>query len=300
MSPIQLLRISFRKLWKRPLFTITTVACLALGIGAATAIFTVVNGLLLRPTPVENVDDVAFFMAMRDGVEPYGVSPLEIQAYIDRSRSFESLGLARTMEGLGLDPLDGDIAERVEAAEIARSYLVTLGVSPVLERGFTREEDTLGGPAAALVGHGLWLRRFAADAGILASTGNLHTVVGVLPEAFDLPRRTEVWLPRRFDLGQLVGYDRASHSNIMIGRLLPGVTLDAAEADLVQIARDLEKDSPETNEGWSIALIPLRSFLLGDFQGRIRAMVYALSAAVLFMFLGLRGFVWVSPDGKTV
>jgi putative ABC transport system permease protein len=289
MGPIQLLRISLRKLWNRPLFTITTVGCLVLGIGAATAVFTVVNGLLLRPTPVTDVDDVAFFMALRGGVEPYGVSPIEIQAYLDRSRSFESLGLALTMEPLALDPLDGDIAERIAVAQISRSYLQTLGVSPVIGREFTEEEDMAGGPPAILLSYGLWVRKFGGDTSIIGRTirldGESRTVVGVLPQTFDLPRRTEAWVPRRFDLARLVGPERGTHSNIMVGRLVAGVSLDEAEAELVQIAQDLARESPETNEGWSVTIIPLRSFLLGDFQGRIRAMVYALFAAVLFMFL---------------
>lgn len=289
MRPLQLLRVSLRRLAKRPLFTATTVLCIALGVGAATSIFTVIDALLLRPTPVRELEDVVFFMAMREGVEPFGVSAIEIQAYQNESHSFDGLGIAESLDPQAIDSGDGELPERVETSAIARSYLETLGVTPDLGRSFSPEEDRPGGPPVVLLSHGLWRRRFGASPDVLGKTfrleGESHTIVGVLPEGFDLPRRTEVWLPMRFDPERMSEDERGSHANMMVGRLADGMSLERAEEELVGIARSIQRDFPRTNSGWSVAIIPLRDFLLGDFQGRIRGMLLVLGAAVVLLLL---------------
>jgi hypothetical protein len=154
--------LALRKLARRPVFSLTTLFCLALGIGATTAIGSVIRTLFFKSASVEDLDRVAFFMAMREGVEPFGVSPIEIEAYRARSQSFRSLGIARTMDGNSVNLTGGERAERVRSAQASTAYFETLGIAPLRGRLFVEEEERSGGPRALLMSHGLWTRRFSA------------------------------------------------------------------------------------------------------------------------------------------
>jgi putative ABC transport system permease protein len=281
--------LAVRKLARRKIFSLTTVLCLALGIGATTAIGSVVNTLFFQSAAVEDLNRVVFFMAMRDRVEPFGVSPIEIEAYQARSRSFRRLGVARTMDGNSVNLTGGDRAERVRAAQASTAYFETLGVSPIAGRLFAPDEERRAGPPALLMSQGLWRRRFDASPSLVGQllrvNGETRTVVGILPERFDLPAKTEIWLPLPLDFERLSASERNSHSYMMVGRLGDGTDLDRAEVELVGIAQDVASESPQTNAGWSVAIIPFRDLLLGDVQGGLRTMVYALAGAVGLLLL---------------
>jgi putative ABC transport system permease protein len=280
---------ALRKLARRPVFSLTTILCLALGIGATTGIASVVNTLFFESASVEDLDRVAFFTAMREGTEPFGVSPLEIEAYQARTRSFRSLGVARTMEGNSVNLTGEDRAERVRAAQASSAYFETLGNAPILGRLFAAEEERSGGPKALLMSYDLWSQRFDASPSIVGQllrvNGESRTVVGIVPEGFDLPAKTELWLPLELDFERLSQRDRASHSYMLVGRLADGVNQDRAETELVSIARDVAAEFPESNTGWSVALVPFRNLLLGDVQGSLRGQVYALAGAVSLLLL---------------
>jgi predicted permease len=283
------IRLALRKLARRRVYSLTTLLCLALGIGATTGIGSVVNTLFFRSASVENLDRVVFFMAMREGVEPFGVSPLEIEAYGSRSRSFRSLGFARTLDGNSVNLTGGERAERVRAAQASTAYFETLGVGPRMGRLFAPEEERSRGPGALLMSERLWSRRFGSNPSmvgqVLRVNGEARTVVGILPERFDLPSKTELWLPLELDFDSLGMDDLASHSYMMVGRLADGITLDRAEAELVPIAGDVAAEYPRTNSGWSVALIPFRDLLLGDVQGSMRTLIYALAGAVSLLLI---------------
>lgn len=281
--------LALRKLARRPVFSLTTLFCLALGIGATTAIGSVINTLFFKSASVEDLDRVAFFMAMREGVEPFGVSPIEIEAYRTRSKSFGSLGIARTMDGNSVNLTGGERAERVRAAQASTAYFETLGTEPLMGRLFAVEEERSGGPGALLMSHGLWTRRFNAVPSIIGQVlrvnGESRTVVGILPERFDLPSKTELWLPLELDFERLPMDELTSHSYMMVGRLENGASLPQAETELVAIARDIAAEYPRSNTGWSVALIPFRDLLLGDVQGSMRTLIYALAGAVSLLLL---------------
>jgi putative ABC transport system permease protein len=281
--------LALRKLARRPVFSLTTLFCLALGIGATTAIGSVINTLFFKSASVEDLDRVGFFMAMREGVEPFGVSPIEIEAYRTRSKSFGSLGIARTMDGNSVNLTGGERAERVRAAQASTAYFETLGTEPLMGRLFAVEEERSGGPGALLMSYGLWTRRFNAVPSIIGQVlrvnGESRTVVGILPERFDLPSKTELWLPLELDFERLPMDDLTSHSYMMVGRLADGFSLAQAETELVTIARDIAAEYPRSNTGWSVALIPFRDLLLGDVQGSMRTLIYALAGAVSLLLL---------------
>jgi putative ABC transport system permease protein len=283
------LRLAVRKLARRPLFSLTTILCLALGIGATTAIASIVNTLFLQSGSVRDLDRVVFFMAMRENVEPFGVSPIEIEAYGARSQSFERMGVARTIEGSSVNLTGSDRPERVRAVQASTAYFETLGVAPAVGRLFAPEEERSGGPGALLMGHALWHRRFGGEPGMLGRSllvnGELRTVVGILEPGFDLPGKAELWLPLALDFERLSERQRGSHAYMMVGRLEDGVARERALAELEGIASDLQREFPRTNAGWSVALIPFRDFMLGDFQGGIRLTILALAGAVLLLLV---------------
>lgn len=283
------LKIVIRKLLKRPVFSVTTVLCLSLGIGATTAIGSLVLTLFFQSATVQALDRVVFFLALREGVEPFGVSPIEIEAYGARSHSFKKLGFARTLDGNSVNLTGGDRAERVRAAQGSTAYFQTLGVEVEAGRLFSPEEERSGGAGALLLSHRLWVQRFGTDREILGRTlrvnGESRTVVGILPPRFDLPAKTDLWIPLALDFDRLTETERGSHSYMMVGRLDDGVTQESAVADLVPIARQLQTEFPRTNGGWSVTLTAFRNLLLGDVQGGIRVMVEALAGAVALLLL---------------
>ena len=273
---VQDARFGMRMLRKSPGFTAAVaVLTLALGIGANMAIFSAVESLLLRPLPVENVERLTFIVSLREGFDPFGTSLLEYTAYRDRSHLFSKCGLAtpRSFNVVG----QGD-PERIQGAAILANYLATLGVQPVLGRSFTPEEDSPGGPAVALVGYGLWWRRFGGDPHLVGQALNLGgrsaTVIGILPPEFDLPNAAEIWIPLQTNLDGLPLAEQAAHAYEMVARLKAGASLQRADIELKGIARELEQEFPQVRSGWSVKLVSLRQELLGDLTGRGLAACY--------------------------
>lgn len=279
------LRFAVRMLRKSRGFTAVAVLTLALGIGANTAIFSAVNTLLLRPLPIEDIDRVVFGFSLREGFDPFGTSLLEYTAYRERSQSLTSTGVAGARS---FNLIEGGEPERVEGAEIA-DYLTTLGAKPFLGRGFTAEEYRPDGSPVALIGYGLWQRRFGGDAGLIGQPLNLeqrsYTIIGIMPPGFDLPAGAEIWVPLQLNIDTMPVAQRAGHGYRMVGKLRPGVNVKQADAELKNIARQLEEEYPQVNRGWSYKVIPLRQELLGDLEGRINKALYALIAAVGFLLL---------------
>jgi putative ABC transport system permease protein len=283
---MQDIRFGLRMLRKNSGFTAVAVLTLALGIGANTAIFSAVNSVLLRPLPLKDAEQVVFVVSLREGFDPFGTSLLEYSAYKDRNHSLASIGLAgiRSFNVTG----QGE-PERIQGAAILVNFLTTLGVQPVIGRSFTPEEDSPGGPAVAMVSHGLWQRRFGGDPNVLGRSLNLEgrrtTIIGVLPRAFDLPNEAEIWIPLQTNLDGLPLVDRASHAYEVVGRLKPGVTLQQSDRDLKGIARELEQEYPQLRRGWSVETVFLRQELLGDLEGELKKALLALVGAVGFVLL---------------
>jgi putative ABC transport system permease protein len=280
------LRYGARMLMKKPGFTLIAAFTLALGIGANTAIFSAVNALLLRPLPVEGMDRLVFGFALREGFDPFGTSLLEYSAYRERSRVFAQSGVGRQQ---AFNLIGRNEPERLQGAAVMAEYLNTLGVKPIIGRGFTAEEDQPGGPAVAILGYGLWQRRFGADDRIIGEQLNLDgrntTVVGVMPPGFDMPMSAEIWTPLQINISSLPLEAQARHNHEMIARLGPGISLERADAELKAVARSLEEEHPQFARGWSYKVIPLRQQLIDDLAGRTRNSLFALLAAVAFLLL---------------
>jgi len=253
------LRYGARILLKQPGLTTIAIAALALSIGANTAIFSAINTLLLRPLPVKNIERLVFSVSLREGFDPFGSSLLEFAAFRDRSHSFTSSGLAQ-QRSFNLTA-HGE-PERVHGAKIVASYLTTLGVTPVLGRAFTAEEDRPGSPAVALVSYAFWQKHFAGSGGVIGQSlqldGRSYNIVGVLPPGFDLPSGAEIWVPFQVTIESLPLRERATHTSEIVARLKPGVAIKDADAELKAIAHQLEQEYPDFRRGWSVRVISLR------------------------------------------
>src|SRR5438477_3094538 len=280
------LRYAVRLLLKQPGFTAIAVLALALSIGANTAIFSAVNALLLRPLPVENIDQLVSAISLREGFDPFGSALLEYAAYRDRSHCFTSSGVAN---GRSFNLTDRTEPERVRGAAVMADYLSTLGVKPILGRGFSANEDQPGGAAVALIGYGFWQKHFNGNANAIGQSlrlnDRIYNVIGVMPPGFDLPGTSEIWVPLQLNIDALSLTDRATTNNDIVARLRPGVTLQQADAELKGIARQLEMEYPDFRRGWSVTVISLRQALLGDLAGHVRKALFALTAAVGFLLL---------------
>ncbi|HEX5890987.1 MAG TPA: ABC transporter permease [Pyrinomonadaceae bacterium] len=283
-SVIKDLKFAIRGLLKRPAFTVIALVALALGIGANTAIFSLVNAVMLRPLPFAEPDELVWVYGnVRDGVNRASVSPLDFLDYRNQNKTFEqfatsySMALPATLTGGG-DP------DRLQASIISGNYLETFGVAPALGRGFTLDNEKPGQDQVTILSHALWQQRFGGDPSIINKTivlnGRATEVIGVMGEGVSFPQAADLWLPMNLDADPS-DKTRFSHMLRPVGRLKPGVSMAQAQADMDVIAAQLEQQFPESNQGWSLRLVPLREELVGG----SRTMVLVLFGAVAFVLL---------------
>ena len=275
------LRFAVRQLGKSPGFTAVAVTTLALGIGACAAIFSVVNGVLLRPPPLRDPDRV---VAIRETFPP-AVPEAEVASgkyfvWQQQATSFESMG-SLTSATYNLTGQGQPV--RVPAMRMTASTLPSFGVAPALGRNFTTEEDAPGRDNVAIISHGLWQRQFGGRADVLDRTIYLNdrafTVIGVMPRDSPLPERWQLFTPyaaNEFNR-QNLGYSRLDH---VYGRLKPGVALAQAQAELAAISARLAQLDPIAR-GWGVRLVPVVETTVGE----VRPVLLSLLGAVGFLLL---------------
>jgi putative ABC transport system permease protein len=278
------LRFAFRQLLKQPGFAFIAVLVLALGIGANTAIFSVVNAVLLRPLPYPHSEQLVLLrerLLGPSGFESGSVSYMNYLDWRDAQKSFTNLALVRR-EGVNVSGADSNApAERITAARITANYLSILHVAPRIGRDLLENDDIPGAGKVALISERLWRSRFGALPLALGQRLNVdgvpREIVGVVPERVGFPRNCDVFLPLA-DL--LADYDFLSRSNhdafSCLGRLKPGVTLKQAIAELDTIAADLARRYPDSNTGRQVFAKQLLEFAVGEY----RHLLYLLFAAV--------------------
>lgn len=276
------MKFSLRMLVKNPGFTTVAVIALALGIGANTAIFSVVNAVLLRPLPYHDPDALIVIREMKLPQFPeFSVAPGNFLDWKKQNTVFEQIIAFRdatyNLVGIG-EP------ERLRGAAVSAGTFNLLGVHPLLGREFAPEEDQPGRDTVVLLSEGLWQRRFGRSPNILGQQLNLsgrsYTVIGIMPASFQFPGpNTEVWAPIAFDAQQ--SQQHGAHSVDAIGRLKPNVSLKAATTEMKSIAQRMEKTYPDSNTGWSVKLSPLLDYAVTE----IRPVLLVLMAAVALVLL---------------
>jgi putative ABC transport system permease protein len=278
---IQDLRYAIRMLLKKPSFTAIVVLALAIGIGANTAIFSVVNAILLRQLPYKQPDRLSMIWMDNPklGVDQDWHSYPNYVDYKEQNQVFEDMAAFNNrsfnLTGAG-DPV------RVVGVWTSASLFSVLGVEPTLGRAFTEEEEEPGKDLVVILSNGLWQRRFGGDTGIVGQPINLNgvnrTVVGVMPASFGFPeKRTELWIP--LALNPQRKQARFAISYKAVGRLKPGVTMEQASADMGAIAKRI--DDQYFQSGYGINLVKLHS----QETGKVRPALLVLLGAVAFVLL---------------
>jgi len=280
---LQDLRYGARMLLKKPGFTLIAVITLALGIGANTAIFSVVNAVLLRPLPYDEADRLVHLRERHPQYEEMSISYPNFTDWRARNRVFESIGVYNFGS---YNLTGGGEPERLQAAQGSADLFAALRVRAALGRVFTNEEDKPGGAPVVVLSHDLWQRRFGGDPNILNQSLTLndrpYTVIGVLPPTFRIERRVALWVP----VGQLSAQpswqERGNHPGLRgVARLKAGVTLEQARADLDAIAAQLEEQYPNSNKHVRTRIIPL----LENYVRDVRQALWILLGAVGLVLL---------------
>ena len=281
------LRYALRMLIKAPAFTIIAIAALALGIGANTAIFSVVDAVLLRPLPYPHSEQLVLLRESVLGL--FDTGSVGYPNYLDwraGQHSLTDLALVRS-DSMNLSSQMQDTPpERVDGGSITANFLTIMQMPPILGRNFTAAEDVPHGPRVALISEGLWKRRFGGAKNVIGKKLIVDTVpreiVGVVPAQMRVLRKADVFVPfsdLRADKSVL---QRGNHPGFTaIGRLKPGVTLEQARADLDNIARNLEKRYPDSNTGRRVNMRTLLEAVAGNYRASLNLLLVAVFCVLL-------------------
>jgi len=287
------LRYGARMFTKKPSFTIVAVITLALGVGANTAIFSMVNSLLLRPLPFKQPERLVRVTAdfTKRNVQDVGATVPELFDYRDRAGIFEEVS---GIYPINVNLTEVDEPERIEAQLVSPNYFSILGVDAALGRTFQADDYQPGITEIVVISDGLWKRRFGGDANILGKKirldNDLFTIVGVMPQGFHHPGRglqgeAEIWAPTGYAATPFQAPARGFYIlSGVLGRLKPGISIEAAQARLNVVAEDLKNEFPNDfpeNRGWTPRLIALQD----DLVGNVRPALLILLAAVAFVLL---------------
>lgn len=295
------LKHAVRALRAKPGFTFLTVLTLAIGIGSNAAIFGAVNAVLLRPLAYPDPDRLVqvFKTALAQPDRAGGtVSPPDFTDWRRTATAFSEL--SALVEGTY--PITGSgAAEQVPGASVTGGFFGVLGTPPQLGRVLSPADDAMGGRDVVVLGHGLWTRRFGADRGILGRQlpidGISREVVGVMPEGFEYPLQSELWVPLRFS-AQDLETQRGAHYLDVLGRLTPGVTIDAARAEIRAVATRLAADHPRTNRDASASVHRLRDALVGNVRQSLFVLLGAVGLVLLIVCVNVAGLVLARAAGR--
>ncbi len=290
------LKFAFRQLVKNPGFTAVAVLTLALGIGANTAIFSVINAVLLKALPYREPERIAMLWtdnpSLNLGFHELPPTPPDLLDWRNQAQSFEQIAAFRTRPA---DLSEEGDPERVGGVQVTANFFSLLGAQPTLGRVFSTDEEQPGKDKVAIISHRLWQQRFGADANIIGQFITInherHAIIGVMPHGFSFPRgaempagyalmaQTDVWHP----YSDSAEYWRNDDSRdfIAMGRLKPGLTLRQAQAEMTGLARREAELYPKTHVGWTIHLRPLAL----QVAGKTRPVLFILLAAVAFVLL---------------
>ncbi len=273
------IRYGIRSLAKHPAFTAIALITLALGIGANTAIFSVVNAVLLRPLPYDDPERIVWVWDTQPQLATTPTSLPDFLGWKEQNRSFERLAAFQSGT-IFVDAGDGTTDTRVGL--VTPELFSVFHVSPILGRTFTNEETLPGRFRVAVLSHSMWQSRFGSDPNVTSRTvqlnGATYTIIGVMPAGFSYPDRAELWRPLPIDPAKL---DPGPHYLNVVGRLKPEVTLAQAQADMSTIAARLSQQYKEKNAGHGVKLEALTKVVVGD----IGLALYVLLGAVGFVLL---------------
>jgi putative ABC transport system permease protein len=300
------LRYAWRLLTKNPGFTFVALLTLALGIGANTLIFSLVNSILLQPLPYREPEQLVRMMqsSPKLGLPTWGVSQANFAAYRDENRSFESMAIYSS----GGINLTGDAEpERLPVSNVTADFFKVLGVNPIAGRTFHEGEDTPGKNSVCVISYGLWLRRFAADPNVIGRTLMLNhapvQVVGVMPGSFKFPRgEIDLWVPIAFDAKRFAPY-----FGQVVARLKPGVTLGQAQAHTSEIVQNFGRQHPDRSESAGLSegngprtvITSLKEIVVGRTQKPLLVLLSAVAFVLLIACANVANLLLARATART-
>jgi len=278
-------RLAIRQFVKNPAFSAVAILTLALGIGANTAIFSIVNAVLLRPLPYPEADRIMVLNESSGPGQDYSVALPDYFDWRNDNTVFEHLA-ATHKESRNLSGIPGRDPERVSCASVTRNFFNVICLGAEIGRTFTEDEDKVGASPVAVLSDRLWRRVFNGDPAVLGRPITLHdqnfTVVGVMPPQVTSPQDTDVWVSMMRRSNNPAWMDRSHHPMIYVwGKLKPGVTVDQARTEMKGIAGRLEKTYPDTNGGETAVVTPLLDNLVGKYRTNLRLLLGAVGLVLL-------------------
>ena len=305
------LRYASRTLARNPGFTLLAVFTIATGIGASTAMFSVVNAVLLRPLPFPNPDALVLVgqIDRRTGAGSRDATPATPANFLDwraRNRSFAGLSAYRNMR---YALWSGDHAETVAGAMVSGTFFDVLGVAPVLGRSLRPEDEGPGASRVAIIGTGLWRLRFGGRPDVVGQVVRVnaepHTIVGVLPPGIDFPDEAQIWTPPHWRVpddplaaARDPSGDRGHGYFFVLGRIRPGVSHLQAQRDMEAVAAGLERDFPDDNQNVGIAMTPLHEELVGSVRPTLMMLFAAVGVLLLIAAANVSGLLLARATGR--
>jgi putative ABC transport system permease protein len=278
------IRYGIRTLALKPGFTAVAVLTLALGIGASTAMFSVVDAVLLRPLPFPSQQQLLYGDGRISLSSDAGVSPPDFEDYRAHAKSFQQFAAVGYQEGIS-DISGGENPAQIRSQIVSWNFFDALGARPVVGRSFVASDEKNFDPQVAILGRGIWKRSYGGDPGIIGRKvvldGQVVTVVGVLPEDIPSISRAEIWLPLPMDNPGI--YSRQARFLAVIARMKPGISINQAKAELDTIARDISTEHPDTNKDFGLGIKPLTSYVVGDTE---TTLLLLLGSVVFLLLIG--------------
>jgi predicted permease len=283
--------LAARSLRRRPGFTLAAVAILALGIGAITTLFSVVDSVLIKPLPYPNADRLVTLLEASPvkGSRDSLIAPARLEDWNRMSRTFEAIS---SHYSENVTDTSGSEPERLSARRVTPRYFSVWGAAPITGRTFSVEEELTGGPAAAVISYGLWTRRYAQDPNVLGKRlligGRGYTIVGVMPKEF-ASTALDAWLPAQMAPGLM--QVREARFVTGVGRMRPGVTIAQATEDLARVQRQLGEQYPKTDAGWSALVNDLKEGRIGDYRQTLWIIFGAVGLLLLMAVANIGGLM---------
>ena len=298
---LQDVRYAARKLLRTPGFTIIAVTTLALAIGATTAVFSIVNGVLLKPLPFREPNALMKIGSLSKEGKLVHLSAPDFVDYRDQTKSFVGMAQIEERNSANLS-IAGAEPERLNSANVGAKFFDLLGVPMQLGRGFAPGEDSKGAARVVVLSDKLWREKFAADANVIGRpisvNGDDFTVIGVAPPSLTFPSKPDLWLPFVFEPWMIDPENRGAHFMSAIGRIRPGLTPDAATREMKSIGARLQAEYPKSNATFGGAAEPLQTSLTGDVRNALLTMFGAVAFVLLIACANVANLLLVRASGR--